>query len=109
MHGVAALEGLLLRSTGDMRLRLSIRAAAVVATTHRRNVFEQVYSNYKLRSDYAHGSDIPSLSADQQARFMAVVAEVLLTALSTPLPRLEELDTRVIRWMPSPTGNDAEG
>ena len=101
MHGLAALEGLLLHSTGDMRLRLAIRAAAVVGPYHRRNVFTQVYRNYKRRNDYAHGSDIPELSFAQQFDFMKATSRVMTIALTDELPHSESLDARVIPWLDS--------
>ncbi len=99
MHGLAALEGLLLQGTGDMRLRLAIRAAAVVGPGHRREVFAQIYRNYKRRNEVAHGSDIPELSPSDQLDFIKATTRVMSVALSHGLPDPASLDARVLPWI----------
>ena len=101
MHGIAALEGLLLSGTGDMRLRLAVRAAGAVRPASRGRVFRAVYTKYKVRSDYAHGTRLPEVSADEQLAFLEVIESVMRGVLTSPVPSGEDLETRVIPWMKS--------
>jgi hypothetical protein len=99
MHGLAALEGLLLQSTGDMRLRLAVRCAGAVRSANRRQVFAQIYRAYKMRNDYAHGIRIPNLTSDQQHELVTAINLVLQAAVQLPAGSLENLDEVVIPWL----------
>lgn len=100
LHGSAALEALLLTSTGDMRLRLAVRAAGAVPRRHRRSVFSQVYKAYELRSRYAHGRGIPAPTKADQLAFISAVTRVLFARTRDGAAPLDALERVVVPWLP---------
>jgi hypothetical protein len=99
MHCLAALEGLLLMGTGDMRLRMAVRAAGAVPPRYRAVVFRCIYWAYGARNDYAHGKAIPELSAMQQWSIIEATTRVIRACLGPGMRSPEELDSLVIRWL----------
>lgn len=100
LAGITALEALLLGSTGDMRLRLALRAAGVVAKKDQPSVFKQVYAAYGLRSSFVHGVDIPEVGREAQLEYLDAITRVVNTWLRKGRPKEKNtLEMKVIPWL----------